>query len=147
MLSIDHHGPVEYLVLEFPGDVIGEDALSALAKLSVPGAVRILDLAFLHKDATGEIHWYEADEADSPDPDASFLFDADRSDLLNEDELVAAAEALSLGSCGCLVVVENVWESRLADAVRGIDGRVTLDERSGEEQVVAALRFAADSAD
>ncbi len=145
MLSIDHHGPVEYLVLEFPGDSIGEDALSALAKLSVPGAVRVLDLAFLHKGATGEIHWYEADEADSPDPDASFLFDVDRSDLLNEDELIAAAESLSLGSCGCLVVVENVWESAFEDAVALAHGRVTADERAAREQVAAALRFAADA--
>lgn len=147
MLTIDHHGPFEYLILEFPGDHVGEEALSVLAELATPGAVRILDLVYLHRDAAGEVTWYEADEPGSPDPDASALFEEDRCDLLNDSDLEAAAELLGLGTCGCLVVIENVWESRLADAVRGIDGRVALDERCSEDQVVAALQFAADSAD
>jgi len=143
MLSPDHHGPVEYLVLEFPGEAVGPDLAPALAELTASGAVRILDLVYMHKDAAGGVRWYEADEAESPDPDVAHLLDEERCDLLSEADLASAADALAPATCGCMVVVENVWEARLEDAVRKAHGRVAADERVVRDQVAAALRYAA----
>ena len=145
MLSPDHHGPVEYLVLEFPGESVGAEVLPALAELTASGAVRILDLVYLHKDAAGAVRWYEADEPGSPDPDASDLLDAERCDLLNDADLASVADGLTPATCGCVVVVENLWESRFEDAVRKAHGRITADERVVRDQVAAALRYAADA--
>ena len=45
------------------------------------------------------------------------------SGLLNEDDIALAAEALDPNSSAGLLVFENVWATRFAEAVRNADGR------------------------
>ena len=145
MLEPDDHGPVEYLILEFPGKDVSGEVVPALNDMVASKAIRILDLVYLHKDAAGDVRWFEADAADSPDPDVNHLLDEERCDLLNESDLIGAAGTLTPGTSGCLLVIENVWEHRFEEAVRKAHGRVTADERVVREQVAAALRYAADA--
>lgn len=140
----DDTGPFEYLVLELPGERVTEEVAEALAELVASQAVRVLDLVFLHKDADGVLEWAEADEPDSPDADVLAILDAEHCDLVSEDDIRLAGASLAAASCGCLLVVENLWEARLAQAVRRAHGRVAADERVPVSDVQAALAYAAD---
>ena len=44
-------GPVEYMVVAFPGDEFGAEIFQALINLVNRGIVRVIDLAFVKKDA------------------------------------------------------------------------------------------------
>ena len=44
-------GPVEYIVVGFPGNKFKGDILPALADLVSDGLIRVMDLAFVRKDA------------------------------------------------------------------------------------------------
>ncbi len=44
-------GPVEYVVLGFPGNQFSGEVAPALAQLVESGTIRILDLVFIAKDA------------------------------------------------------------------------------------------------
>ena len=48
-------GPVEYLVVAFPGNKFNGDIVPALAELTDKGIIHIIDLVFIRKDAEGNV--------------------------------------------------------------------------------------------
>ena len=50
-------GPVEYLILGFPGNKFTGEIVPELAKLIESGLVRIIDLTFISKDADRPWRW------------------------------------------------------------------------------------------
>jgi len=54
-------GPVEYVVIEFPGNQFNGEVAPALARLVESGTVRIIDLVFVLKDADGNVTSLEYD--------------------------------------------------------------------------------------
>jgi len=62
--------------------------------------------------------------------------------LLNEEDLAAAAEELDPNSSAALLVWEDVWATKLRDAIRGAGGELLDLERIPGEVVDAAVEFA-----
>src|SRR3954471_20072916 len=52
-------GPVEVLVVEFPGNRFTGDIAPAITELEDAGVVNVLDLVFVSKDADGHVSWFE----------------------------------------------------------------------------------------
>ncbi len=136
-------GPVEYMVVAFPGNKFRGEIAPALQQLVDSETIRIIDLAFVTKDADGEIAALEVSDLD-PDVQAALeRMGGQASGLFNDDDLKAAAEELEPNSSAALLVWEDLWATRLADAIRDADG-VLLDlERIPHEVVVAAREWAA----
>jgi hypothetical protein len=62
-------GPVEYLVVEFPGNQFKGEIAPALANLIEKGTIRIIDLLFVKKDAEDNVTAFElSDLADERKP-------------------------------------------------------------------------------
>jgi hypothetical protein len=61
MVSI---GPVEYVVIGFPGNRFKGEIVPALAELVDNEVVRILDVAFIKKDGDGNVTMFEYDALD-----------------------------------------------------------------------------------
>jgi len=57
-------GPVEYVVIAFPGNRFKGEIVPAVAELVDTGIVRILDVAFIKKDADGNTTMFEYDTLD-----------------------------------------------------------------------------------
>lgn len=51
----DETGPIDYLVVEFPGSRMTGEGLPLLVDLVDRGIIRILDLVFVRKDQDGTI--------------------------------------------------------------------------------------------
>ncbi len=139
-------GPVEYMVVAFPGNKFRGEIAPALQQLVDSETIRIIDLAFVTKDADGEIAALEVSDLD-PDVQAALeRMGGQASGLFNDDDLKAAAEELEANSSAALLVWEDLWATRLANAIRDADG-VLLDlERIPHEVVVAARDWAASNA-
>ncbi len=138
-------GPVEYMIVAFPGNKFKGEILPALQDLVKSGTVRIIDLAFVVKDADGKVEALELGDLDSKVFQAFDALDAKPGGLLNEEDLMAAAEELDPNSSAALLVWEDVWATRLAEAIRGADG-VLLDlERIPYEVVQAAVDWAGEN--
>lgn len=135
-------GPVEYMIVAFPGNQFKGEIAPALADLVKSGTVRIIDLAFVTKDGDGNVAAFELGDLDSDVFQAFDALDAEIGGLLNSEDLDAAAEELEPNSSAALLVWEDVWATRLADAIRGAGG-VLLDlERIPHEVVEAAVDWA-----
>jgi hypothetical protein len=135
-------GPVEYLIVEFPGNQFKGEILPALIELTDNGTIRIIDLLFIKKDANGDVEWFELEamaEAEASDFDD---LDGEIDDLLNEEDIEIAAEMLEPNSSAAMLVFENVWATRLRDAIRDANGRLVDNARIPAEIVEAALEAA-----
>ena len=137
-------GPIEYLVVAFPGNKFKGEIIPALAELVENETIRILDLVFIIKDEEGNVAAVELAEVD-PEDEAAGMTDIASIDsgLLNEDDIAIAAEALEPNSSAGLLVFENVWATRFAQAVLNADGRLVANERIPYDIVQAALAYAA----
>jgi hypothetical protein len=127
-------GPVEYIIIKFPGNQFKGEIVPALADLVDSGTVRILDLVFVLKDADGDVTSIEYEDL----PGMSDV-DGEADGLLSEEDLVLAAEVLEPESSGLLIVWEDTWAKPLAEALRGAGGIIVAGERIPHEIVQAAF--------
>ena len=136
-------GPIEYIILGFPGNKFKGEIVPALAELVENGTIRILDLVFILKDEEGDVAAVELADVD-PEDEAAAMADISEvnAGLLNEDDIALAAEALEPNSSAGLLVFENVWATRFAEAVRNADGLLIANERIPYDVVQAALAHA-----
>jgi len=139
-------GPVEYMIVAFPGNNFQGEIIPALEELVDNGTIRIIDLAFVLKDADGNVAALEASDLESRVGSAFGKLTAEGPGrLLNEDDLEAAGEELDPDSSAALLVWEDLWATKLKTAILNADG-VLLDlERIPHEVVSAALEWAESS--
>ena len=135
-------GPVDYLIVAFPGNKFKGEIAPALAKLVEAGTIRIIDLAFVGKSANGDVVAMELTDID-PEVRAGFeKAGVEVNGLFNEDDLQATGEELEPNSSAALLVWENVWAREVAQAMRDAGG-VLLDFDRLPHEVVQAAREAA----
>ena len=137
-------GPVEFIVLGFPGNRFKGEIVPALADLVESETIRIIDLAFVKKDADGSITTIELEEMDD-DEAAGIGSHGDVGDLISATDLERAAEALEPNNSAAVLVWENTWAAKFAQAVRNADGIVLENMRIPHDVVQAAVEFAAEN--
>jgi uncharacterized membrane protein len=121
-------GPVDLVLLGFPGNQFTGDIAPALRDLVSSGTVRILDLVFITKDADGNTAGVEL--SDLGEVGAAFEdIDGEVSELLTDEDIEAAGEELEPNSSAALLMFENTWAGRLATAIRAANGEVVAYER------------------
>jgi uncharacterized membrane protein len=142
--SVDELGPIEVLALAFPGNKFKGEIAPAIGELVADGIVRIIDLVFVKKDADGTLEVVELSELDSDEGAGFDDVDGEVGELLTDDDVALAAEALEPNSSAALLVWENVWARRVATAIRAAGGEVIMNERIPHEVVAAAIGSADD---
>lgn len=136
-LQVDQIGPVDVAVILFEGNKFNGEVAPALFDLQQSGIVHIIDLAFITKDADGNVVSVEVEE--SPvSAEFSGLAD-DNLDLLSADDLAEIGEGLDPESSALAIVWANRWVSRLASAIRNSNGEVLFQERIPREVVEVAV--------
>jgi hypothetical protein len=135
-------GPVEYLIVAFPGNQFKGEIIPALADLVEAGTIRIIDLAFVMKDADGAVVTAELGDLDSEVFKAFDALSPETMGLLNEEDLAAAGEELDPNSSAALLVWEDTWATELRDAIVNAGGEVLDLERVPYQVVNAAVEFA-----
>ena len=136
--QIDELGPIDYVVIEWPGRQPGGEAAPALVELVDRGVIRVLDLAFITKGEDGEVTAVDFDEVADQVPDLKLL-DGASSGLLVGDDLAAAGDAMDPGTSAALLVYENRWAAPFASAVRRSGGQLIADGRIPVQSMLAAL--------
>jgi len=134
-------GPVDYMIVAFPGNEFRGEIAPALADLVEAGTIRIIDLAFVGKDADGEIVAFELTDLDPDVREGLEKIGIEVSGLFNEDDLMSAGEELEPNTSAALLVWENVWARDVAQRMRDAGG-VLLDFERLPHEVVEAAREA-----
>ncbi|WP_406192875.1 MULTISPECIES: DUF6325 family protein [unclassified Streptomyces] len=138
--DIGDMGPVDYLIVEFPGSRMTGEGLPLLVDLVEGGVIRILDLVFIHKGTDGSVDLVElrnvGDEVDLT------VFEGASSGLLDQGDLDDAGAALEAGNSAAVVVYENVWAAPLARALRRGGAEVVASGRIPVAALLASLEAA-----
>ena len=143
---MDEIGPVDYAVVAFPGNRFRGEIGPALADLVDSETIRIIDIAFVGKNADGDAVALELTELD---PDVQASLDSagfEVGGLLNEDDLMSTAAELDPDSSAALIVWENVWARRVTQAMRDAGGVLVAFDRLPHEVVQAAREWALEQA-
>jgi hypothetical protein len=135
-------GPVDYLIVAFPGNRFRGEIAPAIADLVEAGTIRVLDIAFVGKDEDGSVAAFELTELDPEVREGLENLGVEVSGLFNEDDLMAAAEELEPNSSAALLVWENVWARDVAQAMRDAGGVLFDFGRLPHEVVQAARDYA-----
>lgn len=130
-------GPVEYMVVAFPGNKFKGEIAPALADLCDAGTIRLIDLAFVLKDGEGNVSGFELEDAGNEVFSAFDRLAADRGGLLNDDDLFRVGDALEPNSSAAIMVWEDAWATKFAEAVRSADG-VLIERQTIPHAVVQA---------
>ena len=137
-------GPVDLLIVEFPGNQFKGEIAPALRDLVTDGTVRVLDLLFVYKDADGEVGSVELAGL-GPDLEPAFA-DLDGQlggGLLDAEDVAQVGADLKPNSSAALIVWENTWAARFVTAMRNAGAHVVDQARIPAEAVAAALDAAA----
>ena len=136
-------GSVEYAVIAFPGNQFNGEVVPALKELVDNGVVNIIDLAFVMKGEDGSTTAVELTELPRAIAGAFEDLDHEVQGLLNEEDIQYVAEGLDPNSSAGLIVWENVWSARFAEAVRDSGGILVANEKIPAAAVEAALEYLA----
>ncbi|MFF8280954.1 DUF6325 family protein [Streptomyces lateritius] len=132
-------GPVDYAVMEFPGNRMTGEALPLLLDLVNRRVIRILDLTFIGKETDGTVRGLELADFDGDGTLDLAVFDGASSGLLDEEDLQEAASVLEPGNSAAVIVYENLWAGPLAAALRRSGARMVATGRIPFEDLVASL--------
>lgn len=131
-------GPVELIVIEFPDGKLDKRVAPALKEIVDNGTIRIVDLLFVKKDDQGKTTIIELE--DSGIADSFRDVDGDVLDLVNTNDVEILSTGLANGSAAALVVWENTWATKFAEAVRASKGRIVENLRIPHSAVEAAMQ-------
>ncbi|MFF2009701.1 DUF6325 family protein [Streptomyces sp. NPDC058195] len=135
----DETGPVDYLVVEFPGNRMTGEGLPLLVDLVDRGIIRILDLVFVRKDRDGTVTGVELSELTGDGHDDLAVFEGASSGLVGRDDIDEVGAVLEPGSAAGIVIYENVWAGPFAAALRRGGGRIVAGGRIPIQEVLASL--------
>ncbi|MEX0848139.1 MAG: DUF6325 family protein [Ilumatobacteraceae bacterium] len=130
-------GPVEYIIIGFPGNQFTGNIAPELLALVESGTIRVIDLIFIMKDDAGEIAIVEVDEDEAL---AAFgTLDAELGEFIGDDDILHAAATMEPGTSVLMVVWEDRWAGPFAEAIRESGGIVLEGARVPRELIEAAL--------
>jgi hypothetical protein len=134
--QLEEMGPIDYIVLEWPGRQPQGEAAPLILDLHDRGIIRILDFAAVRKDEDGSISTISAEEL----AEAGFSeFDGASSGLMGHDDLDEAANVLNPGTSAAVLIWENRWAAPVATALRRNGGQLVASGRIPVQAILAAL--------
>jgi len=137
--TTDVHGPVDFVLIEFPGDQLTGEAAPALVDLVDSGIIRVYDLMVISKGDDGSVEALELTNPAAGGAPGFEYFAGARSELLGDDDMREAAEAMTPGTVAALIVYENTWAIPFVGAVRNSGGELVASARIPAPDVMAVL--------
>jgi len=142
--DISELGPVDWIVVEFPGSRFNGAIAPALADLVERDIVRVLDLLVLRKDADGGLESFELSDLEDGEIGELRAFETELAMLLSAEDVAAVAAAVEPGSSAAVLVWENTWAAPFASAVRESGGQLVASGRIPVQALLAAVEADSD---
>lgn len=119
-------GPIDYIVVGFPGNNFKGEILQELVAASEQGNIAVLDVALISKNESGDITRVEL--ADQPAIEAILPVDASQG-LITDDDIEEIADVLDDNCSAGLLIVEQLWAKSLKQAIIKADGVLMAEGR------------------
>lgn len=138
--DVDQLGPVDWIVVEFPGTDFGRGQVAPVLKGYVDrGLIRVLDTLFLIKHDDGTVEPFELSDLGEGELGDFRAFETDLAMVLSEQDVVDLAETMNPGTSAVLLVWENLWAAPFGSSVRDAGGQLVASGRIPAQAVLAAF--------
>jgi hypothetical protein len=137
--ELEEMGPIDYIVVEFPGNKMNGEAFPLLIELVDSGTIRILDLLFVRRELDGSVRALELTDIDGDGELDLAVFEGASSGLLGQDDVDEASNAIEPGSSAGILLYENTWAGPFATAVRRGGGQLVASGRIPVQAILARL--------
>jgi hypothetical protein len=132
-------GPVDYVVVMFPGNKFSGKIAPELERLQKNGIIRIIDLVFILKDAKGRTVITEAKNLTGEAGDAFRVFSAHLGEWLSEGDIDIVAKSLPLNSSAAALLFENTWALKFKEACMDADAQLISQGRIPGDLVMKVI--------
>ena len=137
--ALDELGPVDWIVVEFPGSRFNGEVAATLTDLVDRGIIRILDLLMIRKGDDGSIDGFELSDLDESEIGGIRDYETAMANLLSLEDVESAAAAIEPGSTAAVLVWENLWAAPFGAAVRHRGGQLVASGRIPVQAIIAAI--------
>lgn len=134
------YGPLEYVVIDFPGSKFNGAVGTELAKIVEKGLIRVIDLLFVSKDEHGKVESFELSDVDPE------LRDKLTPAVDSVDGLVSHADVEKIGamlendSSAGILLIEDLWAKEFKQACLNSGGRLIARETVADQDLEATLQ-------
>ena len=122
-------GPIELLVVKFPGNQFKGEIAPALQELIDNGTIHVIDLLFAIKDESGALAVLELNDLGDQRLAVVAPQKSELSGALTEDDARSLTGSLENNSSAAIMLFENTWAAKFAQAMRNANGELVLNER------------------
>jgi uncharacterized membrane protein len=143
-------GPIELLVVKFPGNQFKGEIVPALQELIENGTIHVIDLIFAIKDGEGTLAVLELNDLGEETLAVIAPKESELSGALTEDYARSLTGGLENNSSAAIMLFENTWATRFAAALRNANGELILNERiprAAIDELIAEVAAARQSVD
>ena len=133
-------GPIDYIAVSFKGNNFDGSVLEELTKATQSGAIRVVDLLFVIKDAACNVAMAEiADQHDELKEVAKLLGHTDDLPLLTEDDVQKLGAKMENDTSAGLLVIEQLWAKGLKVALLNVGAELIDEGRIHPDTIAAAV--------
>jgi hypothetical protein len=133
------YGPIDFVLLEFPGDADTKACATALMDLVERDVIHLYDLLVIRKAVDGSYSGVDLTDV-TPEGIGGFTtFAGARSGLIGDQDIRTAAEVLQPGTMAALIVFENTWAAPFVAAALDAGGDLIASHRVPATELIAAL--------
>ena len=135
-------GPVDYVVVLFPGNKFTGKIAPELVKLEKNGIIRVIDMVFVQKDKKGKLTIFEAKNLGGSASDAFSEFAKNVNEWFSMGDIEAIAESLPENCSAGILLFENTWAVPFKEALINADAvlvdhmRIPADAINRAQQIL-----------
>lgn len=111
-------GPIDYIIVGFEGNQFDGSIMKAIDEAEQSGAIALVAMKAVTKDAEGNVATLEVTGADYPD-----------TGMVTQDDLNEVADLIENNSTAGLLVVEQLWAKPLKKALIDAKGVLIAEGR------------------
>lgn len=138
MADQNQFGPIEYIVVEFPGGKVDSEGFDQVLALVDAGVIRILDLEFVVKHPDGTAAAIDVSELHTEEFDTA-VFAGASSALLDAADLAVVGENIDAGSLAAVLVYEELALLPVIEAWTRQGGRIITEGHLELDELAAVL--------
>ncbi len=117
-------GPVDYLMVKFPGNKFSGKAAPELLKLEKQGIIRVIDMVFVMKDDNGKLVTSEAVDLTEEARAAFNELSKNTREWFSQGDIEEITASLPNNSTAGLLLFENVWAAQFKEDLLEMNAEV-----------------------
>jgi Family of unknown function (DUF6325) len=138
-------GPLEFVVIGCKGHQFTSEIVPELNSIQEKGLIRVVDLFFVRKDASGTVTVLEVHDLNDEELAVFDPFKEDLMGLLTPEDIALLTEAIPLDTSAVIVLLEHAWLVKLTEGLKRADAVLLaggMVPQAAMEQLEAELKAA-----